>query len=470
MGPAEMHFKCTRKIRAIPLQRIKIQVLLLVFCGLFLSLCRVSVLEVIATGDNFSDSKLACGVVDDASILAPKDYQSFVPPAAGGSWVDSYGCTVHRLSNSAKLPHEWVMHHEYSTWSPMNLDNTKLLTILSMGGYEVLDLSGKTLIDWSTLKLASTEEARWSRRAPNIIYAHHGTEFWQVDISNQKNPKFSVLHRFSEYASLGHPDEGDLSNDGDHFVFEGLNSDKSKDLFVYQISSGQKRHSLHFTGDYDNWKLLHDNRVIINWGAAGTGPHQGVELYTEDMKFIRKLTRAAQHGATAYDPGTRKEYWVYEQSGNDVDLNPCTQPGPTGVAKVDVDTGKQTCIFTSDWTLGGHVSSNNPYGWIAYDPTDSGAGTAVSNPALGPDWRTKWKPHFNEIVYFKIDGSVVYRVAHHRSRSAGNDACASYWSAPRVATNMDGSYLIFDSNMTHIGAPLAPCSRDYTDVFLIKVR
>src|ERR1700745_1265584 len=143
MGPAEMHFKCTSKIRAIPLQRITIQVLLLLFCGLLLSLCRVSVLEVIATGDNFSDSKLACGVLDDAAILAPKDYQSFVPPAAGSSWVDSYGCTVRRLSNSAKLPHEWVMHHKYSTWSPMNLDNTKLLTILSMGGYEVVDLSGK---------------------------------------------------------------------------------------------------------------------------------------------------------------------------------------------------------------------------------------------------------------------------------------------------------------------------------------
>ena len=425
-----------------------------------------------ALADTIGKSGLTCGKLDDGLVYIPKDYTSFMPPPTGGNWVDSFGCTIRRLSDSAKLPRGWVMHHEYSTWSPMNADNTKLLGLLSMGGYEILDFSGKLLIDWSTLNLATTEEPRWSRTSQNVIYAHMGTEFVQVDISNLQKPKVSVLHKFSNYLALGHPDEGDLSDDGDHYILEGLNSDSSRELFVYTISKDQKGSTLYLPpgSDYDNWKLLHDNRVVMNWGAGGVGLRQGVELYTQDMHYVRKLTRAAQHGDTAFDPATGKEYWVYEQSGNDVDLNPCTKPGPTGVARVDVDTATQTCLFTSDWTLGGHVSSNNPFGWVAYDPTDSGSSTSVSNLALAPDWQSKWKPHFNEIIYFKVDGSAVYRIAHHRARPSGTDACATYWSAPRVATNMDGSYLIFDSNMTHIGSPLAPCRNDYTDVFIIKVR
>ena len=71
-----------------------------------------------------------------------------------------------------------------------------------------------------------------------------------------------------------------------------------------------------------------------------------------------------------------------------------------------------------------------------------------------------WK-HFNEeVVLVKIDSSAVFRLAHHRSRSA-----EYYWAESRAAISRDGRYVIFDSNMNLSDTGL----NDYTDVYLIRV-
>jgi len=49
--------------------------------------------------------------------------------------------------------------------------------------------------------------------------------------------------------------------------------------------------------------------------------------------------------------------------------------------------------------------------------------------------------YYNEILLVKLDGSVIKRVAHHRSRMMG-----SYWFTPRAAMSGDGAFAIFDSN------------------------
>jgi hypothetical protein len=80
---------------------------------------------------------------------------------------------------------------------------------------------------------------------------------------------------------------------------------------------------------------------------------------------------------------------------------------------------------------------------------------------MRPDWESLWRHFYEELVLVKIDGSAVYRLAHHRSRSA-----EYYWAQSRASLSRDGRYVVFDSNMgiRHSGVS------DYADVYLIKVR
>lgn len=80
---------------------------------------------------------------------------------------------------------------------------------------------------------------------------------------------------------------------------------------------------------------------------------------------------------------------------------------------------------------------------------------------LEPDWSSAWRHFYEEVVLVKIDGSVVVRLAHHRSRSA-----EYYWAQSGAAISRDGHYVIFDSNMDLAKTGL----NNYSDVYLIKVR
>jgi hypothetical protein len=80
---------------------------------------------------------------------------------------------------------------------------------------------------------------------------------------------------------------------------------------------------------------------------------------------------------------------------------------------------------------------------------------------LGPNWQSGWRHFYEEIILVKIDGSAVFRLAHHRSRSA-----EYYWAQSRAAISRDGSYVVFDSNMNIQDSGL----NSYSDVYMIKVR
>jgi len=66
----------------------------------------------------------------------------------------------------------------------------------------------------------------------------------------------------------------------------------------------------------------------------------------------------------------------------------------------------------------------------------------VFTAKLESDWPSRWRHFYEEIILVKIDGSAVFRLAHHRSRSA-----EYYWAQSRAAISRDGGYVVFDSNM-----------------------
>src|SRR5438094_8451706 len=81
-------------------------------------------------------STAAVAYLNDTSVYPAPNYYSFVPPAAGGSYGDPvFGTTITRISNAASttradngglLP---SVEAEYSTKSPFNADNSKILLL-----------------------------------------------------------------------------------------------------------------------------------------------------------------------------------------------------------------------------------------------------------------------------------------------------------------------------------------------------
>jgi hypothetical protein len=125
---------------------------------------------------------------------------------------------------------------------------------------------------------------------------------------------------------------------------------------------------------------------------------------------------------------------------------------PNGVVKIRLEDGGRTCVLTLDWSLGVHVSV-----------PAAGDSFFVSTYAPGgPTPLAGWRPYTDELLQVRLDGSLVRRVAHHRSRPLN-----SYYYMPRASVSRDGSRLVYSSNYglpVILGYPL-----HYSDVYLVDL-
>ena len=169
----------------------------------------------------------------------PPNYDTFQPPAVGGSYVDPvFGSTLTRISNAlgtldadpahggGYLP--WISN-EYSTMSAFNGDNSSIL-LFHQSYFGLYSGAGVYLRDLP-LEINASSEPRWSRTDNHTLYYHHANQLKTYDISNCA---MTVVHTFSEYSVISGLGESDISFDGDHFVFAGDN----RYVFVYRIGAG----------------------------------------------------------------------------------------------------------------------------------------------------------------------------------------------------------------------------------------
>src|SRR5262245_21267912 len=79
-------------------------------------------------------ASLALAYTTSTSIYTPPDYTTFKPPVSGGSYTDAvFGTAIKRLSDAMQIKDadsgQPVIYtsQEYSTMTPFNMDNTRLL-------------------------------------------------------------------------------------------------------------------------------------------------------------------------------------------------------------------------------------------------------------------------------------------------------------------------------------------------------
>jgi hypothetical protein len=359
----------------------------------------------------------------DQSVYRPPDYATFIPPPRGESYTDeTFRYSIQRLSDATKIQdvaagngYVPFVTAEYSTMSPFNQDNSRLL--LQHGSYFALyDQAGKFLNNLP-FEVSASSEPRWARNAPNILYYHAGNQLKQLNVSRNST---SVVQVFSEYSKISGAGESDICFDGDHLVFAG----DGRFIFVYDLKTRKKGRVLDAGGQsFDSLYITPDDHVTVTWSSAGD--HSGIELFDQDMKFIRRVAPKGGHMDVTRDiDGEESLLWA-----NAADPMPVCE---NGIVKIRLSDSTQTCLIRLDWSLAVHVSATDNSGWFfveTYAPKD---------PDAAADG---WKLYTNEILQVKLDGTEVRRLAHHRSRPFG-----SYNYTPRVSASRDGARIVFSSN------------------------
>lgn len=407
-----------------------------------------------------SAADVLCGARDDGLAHPPPRFNDFMPPNKGESYIDpQYGCAVVRLTD-AKSQFKLSVHHEYSTISAVNQNDTRVMLITEWGQGAIVDMAGNVVVEPRDFPAINAGNVPWAIRPSDAFYYTKGNTLYRGLISGHA-VKSTALHAFAEYPTVTIPDEEDLSEDGDHLWIVG-----GKQAFLYTISTGATGPRVDI-GAKDagcGWhkiQITPSNKMLITWSCNGARIGGGQEIYNTGGTLYWHMFDNSLHTDVGRD-----------LNGNEiaiVDRIPDTYkdacPSGGGADVIGLDPPHSVfCLVDLNWASS-HISyRDSSQGWVVISLFDQGTCPDYSCFApqhLHSDWPTAWRHLYEEVVLVKIDGSAVVRLAHHRSRSA-----EYYWAQSRAAISRDGRYVIFDSNMDLQNTGL----NNYSDVYMIKVR
>jgi hypothetical protein len=392
-----------------------------------------------------SGSSLLFSSITDNQTYAPPDYTTFQPPSVGGTYIDPvFGTAIKRLTNAMAMKRNDLgtgatlvtAETEYSTMSAFNQDNSRL--ILAHFSYFGLYDAAANYIRDLPFEINASSEPRWSRKDPNVLYYHRTNQLKQYNVATST---MTVVHTFSEYTGIKGNGESDISLDGDHFVLQGDGK-----VFVYTISTDTKGPAFDTGGrSFDSLYITPNNNVTITWNVAGTARYNGIELFDQNMNFLRQVAHAGGHMDVTRDVNG-DEVLIWTNAADALPIPNCAN----GLVKIRLADAKQTCLLALGWGRAVHISAPDA-GWVLVEtfyPTD----------VMPPDWR----PYTNEFFQLPLDGSQPRRIAHHRSRPFN-----SYVYQPRATVSRDGTKFVYSSNYG-LQAQLAYPS-SYSDVYMIEM-
>ncbi len=412
-----------------------------------------------------------CGQKDDGLIHIPPGYNSFIPPPTGHSYVDpQYSCGITRLTTFGEFQANQSSHHNYSTITPFNADSSRVMLSLTNGSVVIVDLQGNVVVPLAKMPAMNSPDAPWDPSNPAAFYFTQGNQLFEGTISGSTVQK-TLLHTFSGYTSVLAPDQEDLSDDGCKYWLVGTPSTGGSPLgILYNLCTDTIISQSLVVGVKDSatgWhkiQIFPSGKMLMTWNRNGTTNGTGGEIYNTDGTLYWHLYNQTGHDDVGTDLAGREV--VIGTANGELSINACGDAWKS-LTVVDINAkAPVNCLINNipAW----HVSyRDSPKGWALLSTFDQGNCPGYScfdttSPShLASDWQSIWPLYGEELLLVKIDGTAVYRLAHHRSRSA-----EYYWAQARAAISRDGKYVLWDSNFDIS----ATGDANYGDVYLIKVQ
>lgn len=382
--------------------------------------------------------------VTDTEIYLPDDLETFDPPAAGDTYIDTtFGTAINRLTDARNTSDATdpvktlnLISQESSGVSPFNVDNSRLL-LQHFSYFGLYDGLGNYLDDLP-FEITASSEPRWSQTDPAVFYYINGNQLKQYDVLTGN---VTILHVFDEYTSISGKGGANLSVDGDHLLLIGDNIE----VFVYTLSSGTSGPVLELAnaGDLDGMMITPDNNVLVIWDQSGAEERfNGTELFDGDMNFLQQVaTVGGNMDVTRNADGDEILLWA--NAGEATPDPDCSN----GVFKIHLADNNRTCMLSLDWGMSLNISAAQT-GDVFY----------VSTRGPSPD--AGWRVYQNEILRVDIDGQQIERLLHHRSKPSDG-----FYDHAKVSVSRDGSRMVYSSNhalQSSLGYPA-----NYTDVYFV---
>jgi len=467
------------------------------------------------------DDWTSCAPLDDGAVHVPVNYDTFTPPAVGGSYNDQEsGCKVTRITDAVALFVDDGTRTDPTSRSHFNSDNSRLM-LLGEDGHFVVDQHGN--VTRSAADLGTEVRAPiWSRTNPDVIYyvtdlqpsnpsATNYVKTMNVKTCASPTTLLTINGRvgfggWETQTTVGPgalPGPGGIGedlNDGAHLIISTSLSDHR----VYTIATGALSQPISggLIGASDVAKndcsFTYGGKIVCMFHSDPNGNRNysplGIWLYHlsgSNWVAERQVTDWNGHGDLAYepeasDPDCRDVFVMINDVKAKQGNHGCNPPG---VEKVCLADSTRTCLLPLDraapgnvpWNLKSlYVSGNNDgsHPWVLVSTNDN----KPPNDSLFPDtrawslppgwsgWGDRWGKYFNEVLMVRLDGSEIHRLAHHRSRDPrtldpdDDDYDASgFWSLSRGILSRDAKFALFPSNQ-HLRQDFPR----YTDPYVIQ--
>ncbi len=318
-----------------------------------------------------------------------------------------------------------VIGHHYAKAQPWNADGS----LIMLSGWPSAILDGKTY-EFLRWVMPQGEHHTWSNLDPRIIYGIQQPNSWvEVDAVNGQA---TTIRTFTEYTTVSYGGwEGNLSND-DHYVVLQCKTPTDNWVVLYDLPNDEVVSRMNIGAIWPNNVTMSQSGrfVAVQWDIAGSGDRQGIDIFTRDMEFVRKVgTCQGCH----YDLG-------YDIEGHEVAVMTDIDGSSRAIVAIRLDSGRKTILLKDSqmsWYI--HVSCRNVDrpGW-AYLTEFADKNTQVR------------KPNYQLAFAVKIDGSgMVEHFAHvHHS------ATIAYDRSPFGVPSRDGSKIMFRSDWEDGGGPV----------------
>ena len=303
--------------------------------------------------------------------------------------------------------------HEYSTMYPGDVVHRGVLLQHPGGSFGLHFLDTGKLYAMMPGGINHSSQPRWRRTKPDCFLYLYLNELRE---HNPGNHSTTVIRKF-DLPNINGMGESDISEDDDHLVLCS-----GRHIFVYELSTNRIIREVDAPADFNNLYLSSDNRPVIGfYGSAG------IQILDHDGR-LRKVAGKLGHMDCSSDAsGNPIMVWTNSDDDTGPDRRPALVDCQNGIVKVDLNTGKQTCLASLDWSLAVHISLPHRATFAlvtTYDPRSK------DNPL----------PEANALLKVNIDGSGYSVLAKHGSKADVYDR------QPKASVSPDGTRYIYDSN------------------------
>ncbi len=302
-------------------------------------------------------------------------------------------------------------------------------SLIMLAGWPAAILDGETY-EFLRWVMPPGEHHTWSNTDPHVIYGIQQPNSWvRVDAVSGET---TTLRTFAEYTTVSYGAwEGNMSND-DRYVALQCKTPVDNWVVVYDIANDRIVEKMNIGALWPNNVAMSQSGkyVAVQWDIAGSGEQQGIDLFTPDLQFVRKVgTCKGCH----YDLG-------YDTEGREVAVMPDIDGSSRAIVSVRFDNGEKTTLLKDaqmSWYI--HVSCRN---------TDR-PGWAYLTEFANKDTQTE-KPNYQLAFAVEIAGSGTVEPFAHVHHSATVD----YERSPFGVPNRDGSKMMFRSDWEDGSGPV----------------